>query len=84
MAAEFSQARIRVNREGGEETLTALYRHEEFLLDARDAVGLSKEARKPLNRRLVALRRVIEETERTMREQGWSQETNDDEPQQSD
>lgn len=78
MATDFTQARIRVNKDGGLEALEAIYQREAFLLDARDAVGTNKEARLAINKRLVSLRRVMSEIERTVNEQGWSEAKHDE------
>lgn len=76
----YSQARIRLNEEGAREILVALHKHEDDLLDGRDTVrGTGSTA--PFNKRLAAIRRVLDEVERTYKEQGW---TNDGELQQSD
>lgn len=77
MAAEaYTQARIRVARGGALVTQAALHAYEAFLMNARDVVGTSSDARRLINSDLKELRRVIEETERTIEQQGW--DTDDD------
>lgn len=66
----FTQGRIRVNQEGAQEVLIALQKHEDDLLEGRDTVR-GTEATSLFNRRVSAVRRVIEETERLHEERGW-------------
>jgi len=76
--SQYTQARIRVNKEGALEMRVALERYDEFLRDARE---ISIAARPNANRKLTAVRRVIAELERTIEEHGWGA---DDEPERSD
>lgn len=72
-AKAFTQARIRVNEEGALETRDALEHYEGYLLGVRKLMmdeGFT-DAIPALNRRLSSVRRVIEETSRTMAEAGW-------------
>jgi hypothetical protein len=75
--AEYTQARIRVSRRGALVLEAALNAYEAFLRDARDIVGASPEAKRMVNADIKELRRLQDETERTITEQGW--DTDDDE-----
>ena len=71
--AEFTQARIRVNEAGALETQEALLHWEEYLLGVRKLMmdeGYS-DVIAQLNRRIGSVRRVLEETTRTIDEQRW-------------
>lgn len=84
MAELYTQGRIRLNEEGAKEVEEALFRHENYLLDVRDEVSSSTSARRALNRRVHAIRRVQREVRRLIDERGWSQEDHDGEPERSD
>lgn len=80
MAEAYTNARVRVNRDGMEELLEALYDHEEKLLDGRDTVkNAGRAAVTRFNDRLKATRRVLGEAERTKVEQNWHKEPRDGE-----
>jgi hypothetical protein len=72
-ARTFTQARIRVSEEGAAETRDALTVYETHLLELRRMAvdeGLN-EAVPVLNRKIASVRRVFEETIRTIEEAGW-------------
>lgn len=71
MAEHFTQARIRVNEPGANETLLALREHE-FRLIRQRQWGSSADTIKGINRRIAQVRRVINEVEATIAEKGWA------------
>jgi hypothetical protein len=78
--AEYTQARIRVSQRGALVLEAALTAYEVFLLDARDIVGASSEAKRLVNANLKELRRLQEETERTITEHGWDMDDDELQP----
>lgn len=70
----YTQARIRVNEDGAIEVQAALELYERHLLEVRRTMMEegSSEAIASLNRRLGSVRRVLEETVRTIEQQGWT------------
>jgi len=68
----YTNARIRVDEQGIFEVLEAMEAHEDFLLGARLAVRGSPDATTKLNKRIGRVRKILKEVTRTIEEQGWS------------